>query len=176
MRDSEALTSARLRLRELDDSDADFLVGLYNQPDFLEFIGDRGLHDAAAARDWLRRVTWPLYALGVGFGMRGIRLADGSLVGICGLLKRDHLPFPDLGYALCTGRGGQGYAREAAALVLAHALGPLAYPRILAVLDPANIRSVRLLEQLGMRPIGNTMPPGEIRELALYAIDATPGG
>lgn len=162
----------RLRLRQLEDGDAGFLVGLYNQPDFLQFIGDRGIRGEEDARRWLREVTRPLYAAGL--GMHGIvvpALGD-HLVGICGLLQRPHLPFPDLGYALRTGYGGRGYAREAAATMLAQAFGTLGYARVLAVLDPANLRSVHLLTQLGMRDIGTTRHAAEDVELALYAADA----
>lgn len=164
---------SRLRLRQLEDGDAGFLVGLYNQPDFLQFIGDRGIRTEDDARRWLREVTRPLYA--VGLGMHGIvvpALGD-PLVGICGLLKRPHLPHPDLGYALRTGHGGQGYAREAAAAMLAHAFGALGCARVLAVLDPANRRSVHLLTQLGMRAIGTTRHAEDGLDLALYAIDAS---
>lgn len=176
MRATEPAT-ARLRLRGLEQADAEFLVGLYNQPDFLQFIGDRGIRSVDDARAWLANVTHPLYAAGRGLGMRGIAVPalGGRLVGICGLLQRAHLPYPDLGYALQSGQGGQGFAREAAAAMLTYAFGVLAYPRVLAVLDSANTRSVRVLERLGMRPIGTTRHPGEVKDLALYAADARAG-
>ena len=51
---------------------------------------------------------------------------------------------------------GRGYATEAAAASLEHGLGPLALPRVRARVAPGNAGSIRVLEKIGMRPLGAT--------------------
>ena len=47
----------------------------------------------------------------LGFGFWAVeRKADGALVGMCGLIKRDTLMEADVGYALMPAFRGQGYA------------------------------------------------------------------
>ena len=49
---------------------------------------------------------------------------------------------------------GQGIATEAAGALVAHALGPLALPRVVAVTYPENLASQRVLDKLGFERHG----------------------
>ena len=80
------------------------------------------------------------------------RKADGEVIGNCGL-KPLTVPWPDptdieIGWAFRTPFHHRGYAREAAAAVLAHGL-TLA-PRVIAMTVPANRPSWGLMIRLGM--------------------------
>ena len=59
---------------------------------------------------------------------------------------------------------GRGYAIEAARACVAHGFGTLNLPRIGAFTVPANVRSRRVMETLGMRYTGECehplLPPG----------------
>lgn len=55
-------------------------------------------------------------------------------------------------YSLAPTAWGRGYASEAADAVLAHALGPVGLPEVLAEVDEANTGSRRVIEKLGMTP------------------------
>lgn len=159
----------RLRLRELREDDAPFALAQLNDPDFLAHIGDRGVRDLAQARDYLATGPMASYANN-GYGLWGVELkASGQLAGMCGLVRRDALPGPDLGYAFLPDFRGQGLARESAALALAFGFGTLALPRILAIVTETNTASRRLLEFLGMHLDGPRALGGET--LLVYAID-----
>ncbi|KFL36923.1 GNAT family N-acetyltransferase [Arenimonas donghaensis] len=159
----------RLRLRELREDDAAFALAQLNDPDFHAYIGDRGVRDLDQARDYLATGPIASYARH-GFGLWGVELkASGELAGMCGLIQRDTLPAPDLGYAFLPAFRGQGLAREAASLCLAFGFGTLAMPRILAIVTEANAASRRLLESLGMQPDEPRSLGGEM--LLVYAID-----
>ena len=93
---------------------------------------------------------------------------------MCGLIRREALPHPDLGYAYLPAHRGKGYAVEAGAAVLRHGFEALGLPRILAIVTEANSGSVRVLEKLGMRREG-TQVFGE-ETLAVYARDRYPAG
>ena len=48
------IRTSRLVLREVDEGDAGFVLELLNQPDFLHYIGDRGVRDLEQAVGYLR--------------------------------------------------------------------------------------------------------------------------
>jgi RimJ/RimL family protein N-acetyltransferase len=143
------LTTARLRLRQLTYNDAAFLVALLNDPDFLRNIGDRGVRSEVDALGYLEAGPLASYAQH-GFGLWCCEHLDtGEPIGLCGLLKRDTLPHPDVGYALLPEARGQGFAREAVCGVLQYARDTLRLPEVVAIVAPANERSLHLLESLG---------------------------
>ncbi len=144
------LETARLVLRRLDFDDAQFLVGLLNQPSFIANIGDRGVRNAADAHRYLREGPMAMYEKH-GFGLWHVaRRADGVPMGMCGLLRRDILPDADVGYALLPEFWGQGYAFEAADATLRHGAAKFGLTRIIGVVSEGNTASIRTLEKLGM--------------------------
>lgn len=145
------LETPRLILRKLTLEDADFIFELVNEPAFIEFIGDKGVRDFAGAGKYLREGPLASYAKH-GFGLWLVALKDGGTpIGMCGLLQRDTLEHPDLGFALLTYHGGKGYAFESAAAVLDHGRNILKLGTIVAVTAPENSASIRLLDKLGFR-------------------------
>ena len=145
------LESNRLSLRRLTLADAEFILGLVNQPSWLRFIGDKNVRTLDDARNYLRTGPLDMYQR-FGFGMFMVeRKEDGVAVGTCGLLKRDILPEPDLGYAFLPEFWGQGYALEAATAMLEYGHYSHELTRILAIVSPGNERSIRVLERCGMR-------------------------
>lgn len=160
----------RLRLRRLVLADALFYCDLLNGPTWLAHIGDRQVRTLADAKAHIRANILAPYAA-LGFGMYLVqRRGDDVPLGLCGLVQREALPAPDIGFALLQAHEGQGYAREAAQAVLRHAFGALALPRVLAITAPTNLRSIRLLADLGFGFQG-MVPVGD-RSLRLYALGA----
>jgi RimJ/RimL family protein N-acetyltransferase len=142
-----------------------------NDPDWLRFIGDRGVHTLADAENYIRNGPQAMFAR-FGHGLRLVeRCEDGMAMGMCGLLKRDALPHPDIGYAFLPEFRAQGYALEAAEATLGDARQRLRLGHVLAIVSPDNTASIRLLERLGLnyeRPIrlDESLPPA-----ALYVGD-----
>jgi ribosomal-protein-alanine N-acetyltransferase len=142
-------STPRLMIRRLAIEDAPFIVELLNEPSFLRFIGDRGVRTDDDARAYLAAGPLQSYA-DHGFGLCLVLLADSDTrIGICGLLRRAELDDAELGFALLPQFGGAGYAREAASAVLEHARVDLALTRVLAIVQPGNATSIRVLEGLG---------------------------
>ena len=77
------------------------------------------------------------------------RKDTGDLIGNWGLVRRDGLDGPDLGYALLPAHAGQGFALEAARAVIADAGSRLGLARLHAIVNPDNAGSIRLLQKLG---------------------------
>ena len=171
------LETERLAIRPLSaDSEADaaFVNRLLNEPSFLQNIGDRGVHSLEDARAYLRKGPMASYAAN-GFGLCRIELKEnGGTAGMCGLVKRATLEDVDLGYALLPEYCGQGYAVEAGAAVLADAQSRLGLQRVVAITDPRNEGSIRVLGRLGFRFEKMVrLAAGDI-ELKLFAWERAP--
>ena len=145
------LQTERLVIRELTLADAAFTLELLNDPGFHQYIGDRGIRDIAGAEKYLRDGPITSYAK-YGHGLWMVELKDGGgPVGICGLLQRDTLPQPDIGFAFLARYTGNGYGYESAFAVLHHGLNFLKIPVIVAITAEENPPSIALLEKLGFR-------------------------
>ncbi len=145
------LTTARLALRELADEDAPFILELLNDPSFIRNIGDRHVRTLEDAREYIRKGPLSRYAQH-GFGLWVVELKTaGTPIGMCGLLKREPLDAPDIGFAYLPAFQSKGYGYEAVRAVLDHARDTLRIPRVFAIVNADNEPSARLLEELGMR-------------------------
>ena len=164
------LCTARLAVRELTADDAPFILALLNDPAFIEHIGDRGVRTIDTAASYIERGPRASYAQH-GFGLWLVTLIDTAVpIGICGVLKRDILPDPDIGFAFMPEFRSLGYAFEAAAAVREFSRDTLRLPRLLAIVSPANARSIRLLERLGFAFERMVRIPGDRpEELKLFA-------
>ena len=160
MSGAEVLRTERLVLRELTQDDAPFILELLNSRGFVEGIGDRGVRTLEAARAYIDDRILGSYREH-GFGM-WLVMAEGEdvPVGLAGLVRRDVLDHPDVGYAFLERAWGRGYAQEAAAGVLRHARGALGIGKILAIANPDNQASRRVLEKVGLRFVGVVDLPG----------------
>ncbi len=166
----KAIVTERLTIRPFTLDDAAFIVALLNDSDWLRFIGDKAVKTEEDARRYLAAGPMAMYALH-GFGLCAIeRTKDRSTIGMCGLIRREGLTDVDIGYALVPEARGQGFALEAAQAVLEHGLTTLGIDRIVAITDPDNVASTRVLEGIGMR-FERHMHMGEgAKRVALYAV------
>lgn len=142
--------TTRLTLRRFTLADAPFILTLVNEPAFIANIGDKDVRNLADARQYLEKAPLESYAR-YGFGLYAVELREtGELIGMCGLLKRDTLDHPDIGFAFLERHWSKGYAAEAAQVVLAHARESLRLPRVLAITTLTNDASGRVLEKCGL--------------------------
>ena len=172
----KVLETERLSLRWLATDDAAFILGLLNEPSWLQFIGDRGVRTVDDARNYILNGPVEMYAR-LGFGLYMVELKeDSSPMGLCGLIKRDFLEDVDVGFAFLPRYWGQGYAYEAAAAVLAYGQEVVGLKRIVAITALDNHRSARLLEKLGLRFERLVGYPGEDQAVRLFAVEVKSAG
>ncbi len=144
------LETSRLTLRLIGGQDAPFILRLLNEPSFLRYIGDRDVRTVDDARAYIEKGPIASYrAHGFGLWLAQLR-QDGTPIGMCGLLKRDTLADVDIGFAYLPEYWGRGYALEAATAVMEHGQRVLGIPRIVAIVSPDNVASIRLLGKLGL--------------------------
>ena len=145
------IETARLQLRRLSIDDGEFILRLLNEPSFIQNIGDRGVRTIDDARGYIIQGPITSYEK-FGFGLWMVETKSPSApIGICGLLKRDVLDDVDIGYALLPEFWSQGYALEAASAVVCYAREKLGLKRVVAVTNPGNRSSIRLLEKMGFK-------------------------
>ena len=166
---SYELETPRLQLRKVDLSDGPFFLRLLNEPSWLQNIGDRGIRSIADAEAYIRTRILAHYAAH-GYGMYVIqRKPQAESIGLCGLVRREFLSGPDLGFALLPEWEGQGYATESARCVMSHAHAQWHIERLLAIAMPGNGRSLAVLSRLGFA-FEQTHSTPDGAELELHAI------
>lgn len=149
MSGSPVTATPRLALRRFDEGDAPFVLALLNDAAFLRFIGDRGVRSLEDAHAWIEAGPRASYERN-GFGLYVVETRNPvTTVGMCGILKRDQLPDPDLGFAFAAEHRAKGYGGEAASAVLEYARDSLGLTRIAAIVSPDNAPSLRALTKLG---------------------------
>jgi len=164
------LTTDRLRLRHAELSDAPAMLQLVNEPEFLQNIGDKQVRDLQQAQLYLQNGAIASYQQ-YGFGLYLVeRLSDSVTLGLCGLVQRDYLQYPDVGYALFRQYSGQGYISEAALAVVAYARNELGLQNLCGIVAPDNLASKRILEKTGMKPAGQKIVPGSAKTVDFYLL------
>ncbi|WP_349656417.1 GNAT family N-acetyltransferase [Xanthomonas sp. 10-10] len=169
------IETPRLRLRTLDaERDADAMLALVNDPGFIAGINDRGIRTRAQASAHLREWAQAHHdTYGFAHWALEIRATD-AFAGTLGLLCRDSLPVPHLGFALLPAYRGQGYVSEAGRAVLDYARDVLGLTRLCAIASPDNVASLRALEALGLQREGlRVLSPGT-DAVAYYTIALAP--
>ena len=148
------LTSSRLVLRWLEDTDAADLFAIFSNQQAMRFWSSLPWTDMAEALDLINSVRRhfaadSLYQWGV------VRREDGALIGTCTLAHIDaQNRRAEIGFMLRPDCWGQGYMSEALSTLLRFAFEELAMHRIEADVDPRNGPSIRLLERLGFQREG----------------------
>lgn len=140
------LKTSRLLIRPFEDTDAPFLVRLLNEDAFLKYIGDKNVRNEGQAISYLEKGPRACYNEH-GFSLQAVVLKETSeAIGMCGLLKRDYLDAPDIGFAFLEEFCKEGYGYESAEAVLR---ANAAFKHIHAITSPENIASEKLLLKLG---------------------------
>jgi len=139
------LSTDRLFIRQLSETDAGFIFELLNTERWIRYIGNRHIHSEADALAYIRKINENPAIIYYTVTLR----ETNAPVGLVTLIQRDYLDFRDIGFAFLPACSGKGYAYEAAKTVLENQTGNA--ETLLAVTLPDNTASIRLIEKLGLR-------------------------
>jgi RimJ/RimL family protein N-acetyltransferase len=149
----QILQTERISLTEANLSDAPFIFDLLNSPNWLEFIGDRSIKSLEDAEKYIQDSLLKSYQEN-GFGLWRMELKSKNIpIGLCGLLKRETLDFPDLGFAILPDYEGFGYMSEVAKVTVSHAKTSLKLEQVLATTTPTNLASQKVLLKTGFKRV-----------------------
>jgi RimJ/RimL family protein N-acetyltransferase len=146
------LQTERLLLREYRREDFDA---------FAAHLANRESSPVSAPAD--RQTAWRIFGSHAGLwlvhgaGWWSVEERQtGQLVGNVGAFFREGSTEMELGWNTYSAFWGQGFASEAAAAVLKHALEIRREPKVRALIAPANESSIRVAKRLGLAYEGET--------------------
>jgi RimJ/RimL family protein N-acetyltransferase len=142
------LETDRLILRPTAAHDLDGFAELLGDEQASRYIGGRQARSGAWRQLCTMAGSWTLN----GFGMFSvIEKAGGRCVGRLGPWAPEGWPGTEVGWGLVPSAWGKGYATEGAAAAIDWAFDTLGWTEVIHVIDPANLRSVRVAERLGSK-------------------------
>lgn len=150
----------RLSLRYFTPDDLDSLTPILADPEVMQY-SISGVKTRSDTEEFINRrlscyqkYNFGLYAI--------IHKASQQLIGYCGLLVWDFETGEEIeiGYRLARAYWGQGLATEAAIAVRDYAQNQLNINRLICIIEPDNIRSIRVAEKLGMNHEQDTIIKG----------------
>lgn len=167
------LTTKRLIIRYLRPKDEEPLLRVFGDPEVMRF------GDGVQSREWIH--NWLQESLHQyeerDYGPYAVTQAESQeLLGYCGLFYFPDVngqPEIEIGYRFARVAWGKGYATEAAIAVKEYAFSSLGIQRLIAVIDPSNIASVRVAKKLGMKYEHDVMFEGYTHPDHVYAINYT---
>jgi ribosomal-protein-alanine N-acetyltransferase len=162
----------RLILRHFHIFDGEAMDHVFGNAEVMAF--GPGVQSKSWVRDWLGDCLENYYRkLGVG-PWAVVEKSLGEVIGYCGLFY-----FPDIagqqeieiGYRLAHPFWGRGYATEAVLAVRDYGFNVLCLPRLIAMIDPQNVASIRVAKKAGMRYEKEVMLEGYTHPDYLYSIE-----
>lgn len=154
---SPTLETSRLRLRPLGPADEADLIALDSDPEVMRYVGSpAGVRSPAETRERARlRIQESQRGDYEPLGFWRIEgRDDGAFYGVGALIRMPDGEEVEVAYRLARSAWGKGIGTEAAGALVAHALGPLALPRVVAVTYPENQASQHVLDKLGFERRG----------------------
>lgn len=145
------LETSRLQLEPFELAHFDGLRAMENDPEIMRYISNGVVKTPEETLATIERVTlrWQQY----GFSWWAMReKASGDIVGagcLQHLANQDGAPL-EIGWRLNANHHGKGYATEAAQAIIQFAVEHIGAKYLVAVADPENAASQRVMQRLGM--------------------------
>jgi RimJ/RimL family protein N-acetyltransferase len=141
----------RLRLRPLQASDAEPFMEIHQDPEVIKYV-------LLGAPPGGITVAWRNIAMMIGhWHLRGYgpwavaEKATGQVIGRVGLWNPEGWPGIELGWIIRRSHWDNGFATEAARAALEWAWDNVETDHIISVIQPDNVRSIRVAEKIGER-------------------------
>jgi ribosomal-protein-alanine N-acetyltransferase len=142
----------RLVLRHFHIVDGEAMDRVFGDPQVMQY--SNGIRDPEWVRKWLRGCLED-YHQKWGFGLYAVVEKNArEVIGFCGLSRFPDVggqPETEIGYRLARAHWGRGFATEAARAVRDHGFEALNLVRLISIIDPRNIASIRVAEKAGLR-------------------------
>ncbi|MBD2089752.1 GNAT family N-acetyltransferase [Microcoleus sp. FACHB-1515] len=144
--------TSRLILRHFQPDDAEDLQAVFGDAEVMRF-STTGAFNLDQIRAWLDRA--PIAYEKNGYGLNAvIEKTSNQLIGLCGLLVWEDLDGQhedEIGYRFARAWWGKGLATEAACATRDFGFGQLGRNRLISIIEPENVRSIRVAQRVGMQ-------------------------
>ena len=144
------LETTRLLLRPVTSADLDGFAAMNADPDVMRYIGEGKPQTREQTHLCIYTILehWEQH----GFGLYTIvDKVTRAYIGFCGLQYLDNTSEIEIGYRLAQQFWGTGLATEAAKASLRQGFDEFGLNRIVAVVQPGNLASQRVVEKIGLR-------------------------
>lgn len=163
------LKTARLNIRDVEESDFDKLLRIYNRKENMLYVSDGNYH-------WSKKELVAKYQKynqhnAEGYGIFVVELLESEeIIGEAGLFNSfDDTAVLELGYIIDSAFWKHGFGTEICRGLIEYAFGTLKTERLIARMYAANVSSVRVSEKCGMKRVEHGFTP-DGREFLEYAI------
>ncbi|HEV2502379.1 MAG TPA: GNAT family N-acetyltransferase [Mesorhizobium sp.] len=143
-----AVETPRLTIRPFVPTDAAALVSVFSDPDVARYVGNGEALSLEDAELWVTRSGENLKRHGYGTGAV-IARSTGQLIGWAGFARPKDGP-EQIIYGLTAANWGRGFGDEIVQALIGVA-GERGIATVMATVDQANTKSIRLLEKRGFR-------------------------
>ncbi len=144
------ITTDRLLINKITIDDAGFILELMNDKDWIKNIGDKGVRTIEDAQAYIQSRFLKTYnESDYGFYTMNLKNTQ-QIIGIVGLVDRKGIDHIDIGYGILPEFRGKGYAFEAAKAIHDYGYQELNLEKIVAIVNPDNLPSIKLLTKLGL--------------------------
>lgn len=144
------LETKRLLIRKFTPEDLDKLIELRSDPEVIKYLGGRRLQNPEAIATRLQFYLDCYEKFGFGMGAL-VWKETGEMIGWCGLQPLEETGEIEVGYGMIKEFWGRGIGYECARAWLEYGFEKANLERIVAVANPENIGSWRIMEKCGMR-------------------------
>jgi RimJ/RimL family protein N-acetyltransferase len=143
------LETTRLRLRLFTHDDLQIMFKLNSDPEVIKYA-DTPARDMEEVRERLEQ--GPLFDYEkYGYGRFAVELKEtGKVIGFCGIKYLPEIDLPEVGYRYLKEYWGRGIGTEAAKVCVEFAREDLKIRKLIALIIPENIASIKVAEKLGM--------------------------
>ncbi|MCT4562420.1 MAG: GNAT family N-acetyltransferase [Crocinitomicaceae bacterium] len=152
---------SNIQLRELVDEDAGFILKLVNEKGWKDFIGERNVHTLQDSIQYIHKIRGTLTPV-MTLGYFAFCHEDQQPLGVVGVLQRNYLDHPDVGYAILKQHEGKGFTKKACVLLLTQFHAATGQQTIQAMVQSNNPNSMYLLKSLGFQSLGERELDGEM--------------
>jgi len=143
------LETQRLRLRLFTHDDVQVMYEMSSDPDVIKYA-DTAVKDIQEAKQRLEQGPLADYQK-YGYGRFAVELkSTGKVIGFCGIKYLPEIDLPEVGYRYFKEYWGRGIGTEAALACVDFARSDLKFKKLVALIMPENIASIKLAEKLGM--------------------------
>lgn len=150
------LETERLLIRPwADPDDRAAFKALTEDPEVMRYVHRGEPYSDAEVEEWFTRQARWMRDHDLCMGAL-IEKASGKLVGIAGTQPLGTTGELEIGWWLAREAWGRGYATEAGGAAMRHVLETLGRPRVVAIIDPPNEPSKRVVARLGMHWVKRT--------------------
>lgn len=147
----QQLETERLILRQWHSDDLTAFASINQDPRVMQYFPST--LDIAETRQFIKKIKQHFKQHGYGFFCCALK-SSNLCIGFVGLnvpnFEAHFMPNVEIGWRLAFNHWGKGYATEAAMRMLDYGFNELALHEIVSFTVPANTRSRRVMEKIGM--------------------------